>query len=193
MTQSMQLEPPLLKRRRFTADEYHRLAESGILDPDDRVELIEGDLIEMAPIGKFHVAMVLQLQRLLHRAVDQDGLVSTQNPLRLNAVTEPEPDLVVLKTRDDFYRSRIPEAADALLVIEVADSSLRFDRDTKPGLYANAGIPELWVIDIPGRCVWVYRSPGADEYADVRKATPDDHIAPLSFPGASVRVGALFD
>src|SRR5690606_41478239 len=117
------------KRHRITADEYHRMAEVGLLAPDARVELIEGEIIERAPVGREHSSVVDQLNRLFVRAVGDDAIVRVQGSIRLGTLSEPEPDLVLLRPSPDFYRSRFATAADALLVIEVSDTTLRYDRD----------------------------------------------------------------
>jgi len=132
---------PTLPRRKLTVHEYHRMGETGILSQEDRVELIDGEIIQMTPIGDPHVDMTIVLTRRLTTALGSLADVSVQNPVRLNDFTEPEPDLAVLRTD---RRRGLPFAADTLLIIEVADTSLKYDRDTKIPRYALAGIPEVW-------------------------------------------------
>src|SRR5690606_16285512 len=144
------------KRHRITADEYHRMAEVGLLAPDARVELIEGEIIEMAPIGKEHTSVVDQLTRLFVRAVGDDAIVRVQGSVRLGSISEPEPDLVLLRPRTDFYRNQFANAPDILLVIEVSDTTLRYDREVKVPLYARHGVPETWIVDLPHQRLLVY-------------------------------------
>ena len=125
-------------RHQFTVDEYHRMSEAGVFGEDDRVELIEGDILEMAPIGSRHAACVTRLNRLLSSRLASDVIVRVQDPILLDDGSEPQPDVVVARFQADFYESKHPGPRDLLLVIEVAESSLGFDRDVKMGLYARA-------------------------------------------------------
>jgi Uma2 family endonuclease len=140
-----------LQRRLFTADEFHRIAEAGILREDDRVELVDGEIVEMTPIGSHHAACVDRLNVLLQRSVDGRGIVRVQGPIRLDAHSEPQPDLSVLALRTDFYASAHPTPSNVLLVVEVAETSARYDRDIKIPLYARAAIPETWLVDLTER------------------------------------------
>src|ERR671938_544657 len=135
-------------KRCFSVDEYYRMGEAGILTEDDRVELIEGEIIEMSPIGSRHAACVNRLNTLLGRHLRQTAIVSVQNPIRLDAYSEPEPDVALLRPRADYYESGHPTPADALLIVEVADTSADYDRIIKLPLYAKAGIPEAWLVDL---------------------------------------------
>jgi Uma2 family endonuclease len=134
-------------RRRFTVHDYHRMGEAGILHEDDRVELIEGEIVEMAAIGTRHFSCVNGLTRLLVRGVGDEAIVSVQNPVRLDEHNEPQPDLTVLRVRD--YRESLPVPEDVLLLIEVSDTTLRYDRGVKLPLYARAGIREVCILDLP--------------------------------------------
>ncbi|MEO6078623.1 MAG: Uma2 family endonuclease [Steroidobacteraceae bacterium] len=145
MSMLMEIWP---QRHRITVDEYHRMAEVGLLAPEARVELIEGEIIDMAPIGPPHSSVVNQLNRLLVRAVGDQAIVQSQGAVRLNIRTEPEPDLALFKPREDFYRHRHASGVDTLLVIEVSESSLRYDREIKVPLYARHDVPEVWVVDL---------------------------------------------
>ncbi len=149
---------------RFTVDDYHRMAADGILAPGQRVELIQGEVVEMTPIGSRHAAVVNQLNRLLGRAVGDRAIVSVQNPIRLSIHDEPEPDLALLKPRRDGYSEALPSPGDALLVIEVADTSLRYDLDSKLPLYARAGTPEAWLVDLVNNVIERHTSPGDEGY-----------------------------
>ncbi len=153
-----------LARRWFTVGEYNRMAETGILSEDDRVELIEGEIVEMSPIGSRHASCVNRLNTLLGRQVGQSFIVSVQNPIIASDYSEPEPDLAVLRWREDFYARELPHAADVVVVIEVADTSAEADRSVKLPLYARAGIPVGILIDLPKESVEVYSEPVNGEY-----------------------------
>lgn len=148
-------------RHLITVDAFHRMGETGILGPADRVELIDGEIIDMSPIGALHAAIVAQLAMMFSQKLGPKAVVWCQNPLRLDDVSEPEPDLVILRPRADFYATAHPGPADALLVIEVADTSLAYDLGVKVPLYARHGIPEVWVIDAATRRTRVFREPVA--------------------------------
>jgi len=179
-------------RRLFTREEYHRMAEVGILKPSDRVELIRGEIIEMSPIGRRHRAFVYNLTRLLARRLPDHAIVSVQSPLALADDTEPEPDLAVLRRRDVPYKEREAWAEDALLVIEVADSSLAYDRSTKLRLYAAAGIPEYWVVDCAAESVEVYRTPDPEGYRDVSLAAGTATLTLETFPDVELATTEVF-
>ena len=147
---------------RFTIDDYDRMIDTGILTENDRVELIRGEILDKMPIGDPDVACVYRINRLLSKSAAADeAIVSVQSPIRL-ADSEPEPDIALIRMRDDFYASGKPRAADALLVVEVADSSLEFDRDVKGPMYAEAGIADYWIVNLAESRVEVYRQPRAD-------------------------------
>lgn len=135
-------------RRRLSVDGFHKMGEAGIFHEDDRVELIEGDLFEMPPIGSNHAGTVMLLDRLLQQAVGDSAIVSVQSPLRLSDDSERLPDLMLLRPREDFYTTAIPAPADVLLLIELAVSSVEYDRNTKLPLYAQHCVPEVWLIDV---------------------------------------------
>jgi Uma2 family endonuclease len=163
-------------------DDYYRMAEVGILDPEARVELIDGEIIDMPPPGSPHAGTVTYLSEVLFRAVEGKATVRVQNPVRLSRYSEPQPDLALLRRRDDFYRERHPQPDDVLLVVEIAASSLRFDRKKKVPLYARHGIPEMWLADLGGRRLVRYRAPQQDAYTRVDE--PDLGTA-IELPGLS--------
>ena len=146
-------------RHLISVEAFHRMGETGILGPADRVELIDGEIIDMSPIGALHAAIVDLLARHFGRSAQASVFIRCQNPLRLDGLSEPEPDIAILKPRADFYTTGHPGPADALLVIEVADSSLAYDLGVKVPLYARHGIPEVWVIDATTRQTRVFREP----------------------------------
>lgn len=174
--------------RRFTVDDYYRMAEAGILRPGDRVELIEGEIVEMTPIGREHAARVDCLNNLYCVKLAGRAIVRVQNPVRLNRNTEPQPDVAILRSKTDYYASGHPGPEDVLLIIEVADSSLAYDRGVKMSEYARAGIREAWLVDLAAGVVEVSRKPGPSGYGDVRAIRRGQSLAPEAFPDVSIRV-----
>jgi hypothetical protein len=179
-------------RRRFTRAEYHRMAEVGILHQHDRVELIRGEIVEMAPIGRRHKAFVGNLAQLLMVRLAGRAIVWVQSSVVLAEDTEPEPDLAVLRRGAVPYKERDARAEDVLMLIEVADSSLAYDRSTKLHLYAEAGIPEYWVVDCAAEAVDVYRSPGPEGYGEVSRAAGAATITPEAFPDVALTTTEIF-
>jgi Uma2 family endonuclease len=176
---------------RFTVEDYHRMAEAGILGEDDRVELIEGEIVEMPPIGSPHGGTVKALIHLFSRAVGDAALVAAQDPVRLSEISEPQPDVMLLRPRSDFYRDSHPTPADVLLLVEVADTSSAYDRSVKLPLYARVSIPEYWLVDLERSVLEVYRSPAGDRYAEVRELAPGGRLAAASLPDAQLDVGEI--
>jgi len=158
-----------LQRRQFTVKEYHQMVEAGILTEDDRVELITGEIVEMAPIGIPHAGCVRRLNMIFNDLLRGKIIVDTQNPIDLSDDSEPEPDLILLRWRDDFYSQKHPQPEDILLLIEVADSTIKYDREIKIPLYAENGISEVWLIDINQQLVEVYRQVEGNSYQNVRQ------------------------
>lgn len=169
-------------RRRFTVDEYYLMAKVGILHEDDRVELIEGEIVEMSPIGSRHAASVMRLTQYLAEKAGRQALLDVQNPVRLGEHSEPQPDISLLKPRADFYAGAHPGPEDVLLLIEVADTSVDYDRQVKIPLYARAGIGEVWLVDLTENQVEVYRQPGPRGYRQILRPTTEDRLAPQSLP-----------
>ncbi len=172
----------LPRRHWLTVDDYDRMAEVGILDPEARVELIDGEIIDMAPPGSPHAATVNYLSEVFFSAAAGRANVLVQNPVRLSKYSEPQPDLALLRRREDFYRERHPQPADVLLIVEIAASSLRFDRKKKVPLYARHEIPEVWLVDLGGRRLVRYRAPQQASYTLIDE--PDIRVA-LEVPGLS--------
>lgn len=156
-----------IQQHRFTVDDLYKMAEVGILTENDHVELIEGEIVEMTPIGSRHAAAVARLTRVLNQVLGTEVLVWVQNPVRLSLDSEPEPDLALLKSKDDFYASGHPSASDVLLLIEVAESSARYDREVKVPLYAGCGIPEVWLVDLEADKIIAYADPENRTYSSV--------------------------
>ncbi len=179
------------QRRRITADDYCRMAEVGLLPPEARVELIDGEILDMPPIGKDHESVVDRLTHLFVRAVGDLAIVRVQGSVRLGSMSMPQPDITVLKPRPDFYRSRRATSADALLIIEVSESTLRFDRDVKVPLYARNGIPEVWVVDLQNDRLHFFRALRDGDYAH-QHSTPTPGVTALAeLPQVSVDLSPL--
>jgi Uma2 family endonuclease len=169
-----------LPRRQFTVEEYYRMAETGILAPDERVELLEGEIIPMAPIGPRHALCVNKLARYLGKLLDDSILVNVQNPVRVSNIGVPQPDVSLHWEAD--YSTRLPSNTDTILAIEVSDSTLDRDRTIKQKAYANAKIPEYWIVNLPEDVVEVYRTPGGDEYQTVQIVTREESLSLLLLP-----------
>ena len=184
--------PLAIPRRRLSVDEYHRLGAAGVLHEDERIELIEGEMIEMAPIGSRHLAKVNRLSRMLGREVGDEATVSTQNPLSLPPEDEPVPDIALLKVRADDYEAAIPTAQDVLLVIEVADTTLPYDRDVKIPLYARCGILEVWLVNVQSQALSIYLDPGPKGYRTLLTPGIDEIISPSLLPQAKVKLAQLW-
>lgn len=178
-------------KRLFTVSEYHSLAAAGILSEDDRVELIEGEIFQMAAIGNRHAGCVKRLNRLLSRALADRVLLGVQDPIAVDDYSEPEPDISVLHPRADDYASAHPSPEEIFLVIEVADSSARFDRLRKIPVYARNGIPEAWLVDLTVDRVEVYREPSSLGYRNVQQLRVGDRVSPLAFPDLVLEIGEI--
>ena len=181
-----------VQRYRFDVDEYARMGEAGIFTEDDRVELIDGEVREMTPIGPPHAGIVNRLNELLVTHLAGRAAVIVQNPIRLDRHTEPQPDLVVARRRKGFYTDRHPEPGDVLAVIEVADSSLRYDRTEKAPRYGRAGIPETWLVDVGAGTVTVYSEPGPEGYARQQGRRRGERIVSASVPDFDLAVDDVF-
>jgi Uma2 family endonuclease len=181
----------LLRRHRLTVAQYHRMAEAGVLAPDARVELLEGEVVEMAPIGTRHAAAVKRLNQLLSAAAGTAAVVAVQDPLHLDAQSEPQPDLMLLRPRADFYASAHPGPADVLLLVEVADTTSRYDREVKVPLYAEHGVPEVWVIDLEQNLVHLLRQPAQGRYTEVQVTARPGLVQPQALPALRIDLGPL--
>ena len=181
-------QAPWVKRHKLDVRGYYRMAETGIIAAGEHVELIEGEIIERAPIGSEHSAAVGSLITDLALAAAGRALVWAQNPLRLSDLDEPQPDVMLLKPRADRYRSAHPTAADVLLLIEVSQTSLSYDRKVKLPLYARHGVPEVWILNIGDSVVEVYRDPKDDTYQTNSHATRGEMLEPAALPGLRIAV-----
>jgi Uma2 family endonuclease len=177
-----------VERRWFSVDEYYRMIGAGILSEDDRVELVEGEVIKMSPIGKFHAACVNRLNAIFNRLVGRDVMVSVQNPVHIDDFSEPQPDIALLKHRPDFYSLAHPTPDDVLLIVEGADTSVAYDRMKKIPLYARAGIPEVWLVDLARDLIEVYARPSSGRYQDFREARRGETLTLGSLPNLAIQV-----
>ncbi|MGH3090591.1 MAG: Uma2 family endonuclease [Rubrobacteraceae bacterium] len=175
-------------RHRFNVDEFYRMGEAGIFDEKSRVELIEGEVVEMNPIGSHHAGNVKRLNALFTEKVRGAAIVDVQNPVQLSEHCQPQPDLALLKPRDDFYSESHPTPEDVILLVEVADTSLAHDRDVKVPLYARYGIPEYWIIDLSGREILAHSRPEDGKYRITERVKSGDTLVCRSLPDLSVKV-----
>lgn len=182
---------PGVQRHRFTVDEFHRLGELGFFAPTVHVEFLDGEFFEMPPIGPGHAGCVEELAELLRSKLPPSVLIRSQNPIALGSHSEPEPDLAVVVRRPGFYRSRHPTAEDVLLLIEVSDTTLEYDRAVKGPIYAAAGIADYWIVNLAGRQVLVLREPRDGQYTSVQALVSGDAARPLAFGEIALEVAAI--
>jgi Uma2 family endonuclease len=175
-----------LSRRRFTVEEYQRMARAGILTEADRVELIDGEIIQATSTGRRHAACLAQVTRRLTEALGDRALVWPQNPVRLPRDTEPQPDVTILRPSADDYIRRLPTAAHVLWLVEVADVSYRYDRYVKLPLYARSGIPEAWIIDLTHEVVEVHRQPSSRGYGSTQTFDRAGTLTPHAFEDVAI-------
>jgi Uma2 family endonuclease len=182
---------PVLAEHRFNVKEYYRMAETGVFRPDARMELRNGRIIDISPIGPFHGGLVNCLIRLHTRLARDRWQVAAQNPVRLEDHSEPEPDFMLLKPSPDDYKGRHPRPEDVFLLVEVSDATLDYDREEKIPAYGRAGIAEVWIVDLHQARIEVYREPHFTGYGSRVILGPGDEVAPLAFPDAMVKVAEL--
>ncbi len=173
---------------RFTVEDYYRMGEVGILSPDVRVELVDGEIKRTPPIHPPHASIVNRLNAVLAATLQSNAVVGVQNPIRLDDFNEPQPDVTVLRFRDDYYAQQHPGPADVLLAIEVADTSLIYDGDEKMPRYGRAGIPEAWLVDVQGQTITVFTGPHAGGYGKERVVTRGQELVSLVVEGLRLRV-----
>ncbi len=187
----LQAAAPVRERYRFTRREYHAMVAAGIFDEDSRVELVGGDITIMSPINPKHASAVNRLNAVFSAAVAGRALVGVQNPFVIGDDSEPEPDLTLLKPRADYYAAAHPGPNDLLLAVEVANTSLRYDREVKMPLYAASGLAEVWLLNLLDNVLEVYREPGPKGYRSLQRLSPGDQVSPLAFPDLTLPVAAL--
>ena len=181
-----------IQRRLFTVKEYHLMNEAGVFGEDDRVELIEGEIIQMAAIGTRHASCVNRLARRFSLIPEDLATFAIQNPVQLTERTEPQPDVVLLEPRADYYATAHPIPSEVLLLVEVSDSTIDFDRDVKVPNYARSGIQEVWLWDLEANCLEVYRDPTANGYTSIQRFERGEIVSPLAFPEFQVSVDFIF-
>jgi Uma2 family endonuclease len=184
----MQIEAP---RKRFTVDDFYRMAEVGILTDSDRVELIEGEIVEMSPIGDRHLMSVTRATMIFARGLGDRVVVSVQNAAYLDRYNEPQPDLVLIRPREGFYGTGRPHPEDVVLLVEVSDTTLRFDRTVKLPICARNGIRELWIVDLTNDAIHVHRDPKGQTYASMATYVRGEFVSPQAFPDFTIRVDDL--
>ena len=180
-----------LRPRRFTAHEYHQMIEAGVFAADERLELIDGEIVQMSPIGDRHAACVRRLVALLSRLFADQAIVDVQDPIIVDQRYAPQPDLALLRPRADFFASQTPTAADCLLVVEVADASAESDRQIKVPRYARGGLAELWLVDLEREVVVVYRQPSGNAYQQVQLFHRGETISIGTLRGPEIQVAAV--
>ena len=178
-------------KHRFTVKEYYRMAETGVLPRDARVELLNGEIVDMSPIGPSHAGMVNRLNRMFAKHARDRWMVSMQNPLRLDDQSEPEPDFMLLKPSADDYSGRHPQPEDVFLLVEVADASLEYDREEKLPAYGRAGISEVWIVNLRDRAIEVFREPHYAGYAAKTTLRQGDRATLTAFPDVALDIAEL--
>lgn len=176
------------QKRCFSAEEYHRMGETGIFRENEPIELIKGEIFHMSPIGTEHASCVDRLNRILHLSLGESYIVRVQNPVYISGDSEPEPDISILKFHPEFYARHHPLPGDIAMIIEVSDTSLEYDRQIKLPLYAKAGIPEAWIVNLKEGCVEIHSSPTEHGYELCRKHYRGSKLNSPSFP--DLKIGA---
>jgi len=180
-----------LVKKRFNLDDYYLMHECGVLTEDERVELIDGEIIKMSPIGRYHVAYVNRLNSLFGELLGRLVIVSVQNPVILSNLSQPQPDIALLKPRRDFYISGIAQVLDVFLLVEVADTTLEYDRDVKIPIYATYNVPEVWLVNVLEQVIVVYSQPGRNSYTNVKTFQSGDDLSLTAFPTINFPVNEI--
>lgn len=168
---------PLVTKRLINVDDYYKMAATGMLKPDENVELINGEIYTMAPVGSKHSAVVRQISTILTQSYADEIIISSQQPVHIDQWNEPEPDIALLKYRKDYYVTAHPNPSDVLMIAEVSDTTYEFDRNMKLPLYALGGIPVYWIIDLSKNCIEVYEEPLENQYRKRTLFFPGDEIS----------------
>jgi Uma2 family endonuclease len=187
----IQTRERLAEPYRFTREDYDAMIAAGILDENDRVELIAGEILNKMPIGSTHASTVKRLNRIFSNRVRDRAIISIQDPIALDDFSEPEPDVALLAPRADLYEASHPAPADIYLIVEVADSSLRFDRERKIPLYAKAQIPEVWLVDLVEKNLTRFRKPIHGAYAEISRHVSGEGIPIPQAPGVEIAISEL--
>lgn len=186
-TMPVQIEK-LYTRHSITAREYERMIESGVFEEDARLELIEGEIVEISPLGSLHAAVVDRLAELFSESLGRRVNIRVQSPILLGDLSQPQPDLALLKWRDDFYKDALPTPADVLLVVEVADTSVEYDRKLKLPIYARAGVAEVWIVNLPDEMIETYARPSGDVYEVSARRGRGEEVSSQTVAGLSLKV-----
>ena len=181
-----------LPTKKFTIEDYHKMSDMGIFDYSDHLELIKGEIIQMSPIGSKHASCINKLNRMLNQKLVDEVIISIQNPIKLEDDSEPQPDVVLLKYRSDFYAEEHPKFSDILLLIEVADSSINYDRNVKIPLYAENKINQVWLIDLNEEYLEIYNNPESNYYRNMQKLSRKDTINLNILSSIEIQVSNLF-
>jgi Uma2 family endonuclease len=192
MTVQLLAENAIASKFKFTTQQYHLMHEAGVFNEGDRLELINGEIKTMSPIGRKHAVCVTRLQELFISRLLGKVQVWSQNPILLDNGSEPQPDLAILKRRQDFYADCLPTPEDILLIIEVADSSIDYDRHEKAPLYASAGIPEMWLFDVNKKVIEGYSQPSVLGYKQIHRYDEGDTLVMLAFPDITFNWNEMF-
>lgn len=192
LVKSLAIDSLTSSLRSWTVDEYYQMAKTGILHPDEKVELIAGQILRnMTPQGSFHAAAITRTNRLLNQPTQPRFLVRSQLPIHLDNRSEPEPDVALVKRDRLDYDDRHPKAEDVYLIIEIADSTLKTDLTLKKQIYAEANIADYWVLDLTKRQLYVYRQPTSEGYQQEQILSEQDNISPLFFPDLQFKIGEM--
>lgn len=182
----------LPQRKIFTVDDYHRMIDAGVFVGDADFELIEGEIVKKMTQGDLHIACVNRLTRIFSRLCGDDVILSIQNAVVIGGISEPEPDVTLLRFREDFYAAGKATAADVLLLVEVSDTTVRYDREVKIPLYAAAGVAEVWLVNLPRRILEVYTQAAGGKYKVVRKYEKKETVSPKFWPEIKIKVSDIF-
>jgi len=181
-----------LQTRKFTVEQFHKMSEIGVISENERVELIRGEIIEMAAIGVRHASCVNRLVNLLIKLLEENIILAPQNPIELGDTSQPQPDIALLRPRADFYQTSFPQAGDIFLLIEVADSTVKYDREVKIPLYAENNIIEVWLVDVNQQVVEVYREPIKQGYQRIETLRQNQSLVIKAFPDVNIAVNEIF-
>lgn len=185
--------PDLFQRHRLSVQDYHLMGDTGILSPDTKVELINGEIIDMTPIGSRHAGTLNRLIKIITEATGETAILSVQNPIILGDYSEPEPDIALLRPREDFYTAAHPRAEEILLIIEISESSARYDREIKLPIYARHGIPEVWLVDIEHQKILFFGAPREGRYKNISSSKQLNQVSPAELPDVSLDLTVLLD
>lgn len=181
----------LPQRKIFTVSEYHKMIDAGVFVGNSDYELIEGEIVKKMPQGNLHIASINRLTRILSRKCNDNVLVSIQNAVVISGISEPEPDVTLLKFREDFYASSKAEAKDVLLLIEVSDTTIKYDRTVKLGIYAQAQVAEVWLVNLPRQILEAHLQPENGKYRVVEKYEKSQTVVPTLLPDVKLKVSDI--